>query len=85
MDSEGIAKLASFLMFNINEETANRMSQVSTLRNSLEAQRQELEEVKRQIKLIATFIGNQGQLFEAFIEHESKKDESPDPEKTKDE
>ena len=85
MDSEGIAKLASFLMFNINEETANRMSQVSTLRNSLEAQRQELEEVKRQIKCLTTFMANQGQIFAAFVEIESKKDESPDPEKTKDE
>ena len=35
----------------------------------------ELEEVKKQIKCLTTFMANQGQLFVAFTEIESKKNE----------
>ena len=34
----------------------------------------ELEEVKKQIKCLTTFMANQGQVFAAFVEIESKKE-----------
>ena len=52
----------------LNQERSEREQETARLR-------QELEEVKRQIKCLTTFMANQGQIFVAFTEIESKKDE----------
>ena len=53
---------------SLNQERSEREQETARLR-------QELEEVKKQIKCLTTFMANQGQIFVAFTEIESKKNE----------
>ena len=53
---------------SLNQERSVRQQETAQLR-------QELKEAKAQIKLMATYMANQGQIFAAFADIESKKNE----------
>ena len=53
---------------SLNQERSVRQQETAQLR-------QELKEAKAQIKLMVTYMANQGQIFAAFADIESKKNE----------
>ena len=52
----------------LNQERSDRQQETAQLR-------QELKEATAQIKLMVTYMANQGQIFAAFADIESKKDD----------
>ena len=74
-----------WLDLSVNNEAQRLNDEVLKLKRGLAQERserqqetarlqQELKEAKAQIKLMATYMANQGQIFAAFVEIESKKE-----------
>ena len=67
-DAQRLSNEVLELRRSLNQERSVRQQETAQLR-------QELKEAKAQIKLMVTYMANQGQIFAAFADIESKKNE----------